>query len=54
VDRLIETVENTYYEMFGIGVSVESTKRELLEARYPGGKLPDFWKAGEYFVFSLA
>ena len=53
VDRLIETVENMYYEMFEIDVSVESTRRELLEARYVGGKLPDFWKAEEYFVFSL-
>jgi len=52
-NRLIETVEKTYYEMFGICASVKSTKRELLEARYVGGKLPDFWKAGEYFVFSL-
>jgi len=53
VDRLIETVEKTYYEMFGIVVSVESTGRELLETQYVSGKLPDFWKASEYFVFSL-
>ena len=45
-------IEKTYYELFGIAVSVKSIARESLETRFVGGKLPDFWRAGEYFVFS--
>jgi hypothetical protein len=51
--RFIETMERRYYEMFGINVSVQSTPRKLIEVQYVGKDLPSFWKAEEYFVFSL-
>jgi hypothetical protein len=54
VNRLIDTVAKTYYEIFGIVASVESTRREMVEKKYVGGRLPDFWRAGQYFVFSLS
>ncbi len=52
-NRFVETIERTYYEMFGINVSVQSRRRELIEAQYVGGNLPSFWNAEEYFLFLL-